>query len=123
MDNGGPGIPGFFIFFVILAVVIGVGTTWYRISTARSIARRTGMDVGDATAVALLNDNGLSAAYMRSGMQQPQQRVNQEPLPAEPEAPPRTPEQRLADLDNLHDAGRITDEEYAAARKRIIDSL
>lgn len=125
MDSGGPAIPGIFIFFFVVIVLIGVGSTLYRISTARNIARRNGMDVGDATAVALLNDNGLSAAYLRSGMQHPRSMTDPASGPAAPQPtpPPSTPEQRLQDLENLHNAGRITDEEYAAARKRIVDSL
>src|SRR3954447_19692294 len=117
MDNGGSGIPGIFIFFVFVVLMVGIGSTVYRISTARSIARRNGMDEGEATAVALLNDNGLSAAYLRGGMQPPPQSQLVPRVPkAAPTEPARTPAERLQDLEDLHAAGKITDEEYGAAR-------
>ncbi|BEP12516.1 hypothetical protein acdb102_08270 [Acidothermaceae bacterium B102] len=108
-----PDVPGivFVGAFALLAWVVGSGI--WRSSVARRIAERNGLDPRDASAVALLNDNGLAAAYVRSGMSGARP----------PAAPARTPAQRLADLDALHAAGTVTDEEYAAARQRIIDSI
>ncbi len=114
-SGGGPNITGIFIAFFLIALLIAGGAALYRVSLARRIAERSGMDVGDATRVALLNDNAVSAAYLRSGMQQ-------RPAPPAPSSV-RTIQQRLADVEQLHSEGTLTDEEYAASRQRIIGGL
>ena len=98
-----------------MVVVIGIASTLYRVSVARRIAQNNGLDPRDATAVALLNDNGLSAAYVRGGMQQGQR------PPADPPRYPAAAARRPRGA--ARHAGKITDAEYAAARQRIIDSL
>lgn len=43
--------------------------------------------------------------------------------PAQPAGSTATPGERLIDLNKAREAGAVTDEEYEAAKKRILDSL
>jgi hypothetical protein len=111
------GIPGWFVGLFVLAAIAGVAATVYRVSAARQMARRAGLDENAATTVALLDDNGLSAAYVASSLR---------PAPADAPAtqtPRRPAAERLAELQALKDAGAITETEYAARRQAIIDSI
>jgi hypothetical protein len=121
------GFPGWFVGIFVLVVLIGIGTTIYRVSAARSMARKAGLDQDAAGAVALLEDNGLSAAYVASSLH---------PRPATPGTPgapatdgsqadqhARPAAERLAERQSLKDAGAITESEYAARRQAIIDSI
>ena len=108
------GIPGSFIAFFVVVLVVGVCITVYRVSTARDMARKAGLDAGAAGAVALLEDNGLSAAYVASSLR---------PQPAGATPPSRPAAERLAELQALKDSGAVTESEYAARRQAIIDSI
>ena len=108
------GIPGSFIAFFVIVLVLGVGMTIYRVSTARDMARKAGLDADAAGAVALLEDNGLSAAYVASSLR---------PQPAPSTPPGRPAAERLAELQVLKDSGAVTESEYAARRQAIIDSI
>ena len=100
----------------LIAAVVGGGLTAWRVSTARSLARRAGMDPGQATAITLLGNDGLDAAYVASAVRTAQQRP-------EPVVPRKSTEDRLRELDRLRAADLVTDEEYARQRGVILDSV
>ena len=114
-DSGGPG-DGFGALFV-LALLIGIGFTIWKVSTARRMARDSGMDVGDATAMTLLTDEGFESTYLASNL-----RGQMTPAP-EPGPEPRSSELRLRELESLRTQGLVTEEEYAERRRAILDSL
>ena len=114
-DAGGPG-DGFGVLFV-LVLLAGIAFTVWKVSTARRMARDSGMDVGDATAMTLLTDEGFEATYLASNL-----RGQMTPQP-EPAPEPRSSEQRLRELESLRTQGLVTEEEYAARRRAILDSL
>lgn len=111
------GAGGGFAALLVIALVLGVAFTVWKVSTARRMARNSGMSTGDATAMALLTDDGFEATYLASNLR------GQTTAPA-PTTPPRAPAaDRLAELQTLHDRGLVTDEEYATARQKILDDL
>ena len=117
--GGDTGVPGSFVAFGVLTLLVGLGTLAWRISLARRVARDAGLDPDRATELTLLADNGLEAAYLVGGLR---------PRPAEPVPPPssataRSAEDRLRELQSLRDAGLVTAEEYDARRTAIVDSL
>lgn len=120
---GGPGggIPGGFVALFVLALFVGIGITIWKVSTARQLARQSGMDPNVATGITLLTDNGLDATYVASslrGRTQPDAAA-----PATPAAPPQTASSRLEELKTLLDGGMVTQQEYDERRKAIIDSV
>lgn len=110
------GIPGWFVAIFLLVLVLGVCTTVYRVSTAREMARKAGLDADAAGRIALLEDNGLSAAYVASSLRQGPEAAAREPSG-------RPAAERLAELQALKDAGTITESEYAARRQAVLDSI
>lgn len=114
LDNSSPGIPGGFVAFFVLIVVLAIGGTIWRVSTARRLATDAGLDPGLAGRVALMDEDGLSAAYVASSLR------SQHPVAA---PPPASASDRLAELKNLLDRGLITQAEHDERRKAIIDSL
>ena len=115
LDPGGS--DGFAAFFV-LALLAGVGLTIYKVSTARNIATKAGMDPGDATRMALLSDDGFEATYLAANL-----RDQTTQGPQAPAAPTATVAARLRELNELQEQGLITDDEFAARRSAIIASL
>jgi hypothetical protein len=113
---GDSGIPGFFVFAFVMVLLLGIGTTVWRVSTARRMARDAGMNVDDATAVTLMDDNGLSATYLASNLRHGAP-------PAADGAPSRTTAQRLAELQQLLAQGLVTQAEHDERRQRILDEL
>jgi hypothetical protein len=113
----GPG-DGFAVLFVLM-LLLGIGTTVWKVSTARRMARDSGMDEGDATAMTLLTDDGLESTYLASNLR------HQQPAPsAEPAAAAKgSTADRLEELQGLHARGLINDEELAAARRKILEGL
>ena len=115
-----PAGSGFFAFFFVMIVVLAIGSTLWRVSTARRMAERSGMDVGDATAMALLTEDGLPATYLASNLR-----------PAAPATPAATPAEdvaedvadRLRRLRSLLDQGLITQAEHDERRRAIIDEV
>lgn len=119
MPDPGGGLFALFPVFFVLVLVLGVGTTIYKVSTARRMARNAGLDEDDATAVALLGDPGLSTAYLASSLRGDRgEEVADAPAPA----PPSTAD-RLRELQQLRDQGLITVEEHDARRRAIIESV
>ena len=118
-DDLGPGfddgedVGRMFAVAAVLIVLIGVCGVVVRVSLARGMARRSGMDEGDATAVALLSDDGLDATYLASNLR-----------PVQPAASVgRRVAERLAELDDLRTRGLVTEQEYAERRAAILASL
>jgi hypothetical protein len=93
---GGTGIPGWFIALFVIAAIVGIGTSIWRFSVLRS--------------------GGLNPFVAR---EQLEARLNQTLTPAPP-AETGSIEQRLAELEDLHNRGVISDEELTAGRARII---
>lgn len=110
-----PGIPGFFGFFFVLVLLAGIAGTVWRVSTARRMARDSGMNVGDATAMTLLDEDGLSATYLASNFRGAPSRTA-DPAPA-------SAAERLRELAGLRDQGLITQDEHDERRARIIDGV
>ena len=119
-DGPSAAIPGAFAFFFVLVAFAAIAMTVWRVSTARRMARDSGMSESDATAMTLLSDDGFEATYLASNLRQPP------PAPATPPVapePPRASADRLRELQGLLDDGLITSDEYAARRSAILDGL
>ncbi len=82
VPGDGTGIPGWFVALFVLAIVVGIGVTVWKVSTARKLATQSGMDPGLATQMTLLTENGLDATYLASSLRQ------QSPTIAPPTAGP-----------------------------------
>lgn len=115
----GGGIDGFAVLFVLSALGAIAVTVW-KVSAARKMARRSGMDPNEATGMTLLTDDGFEATYLASSLRGEQATPGQY---AAPTATPGTPADRLQALQDLKDRGLITDSEYAARRQAIIDTV
>lgn len=125
LDGGGGGDGGGgFVALFVLVLVAGVAITVWKVSTARSLARQSGMDPDVATGMTLLTDDGFEATYLAANLRQPTSAT--EPPPATPSAPPmgpRTAAERLVELEQLLDRGLITQAEHDARRQTIIDGI
>jgi hypothetical protein len=119
-SNSGLGIPGWFVGVFVLVLVIGVGSTIWRVSTAQKLAKRSGMDAGLATQMTLLSEDGLEATYLAANLRG--SRNDAEPAAATAATTPSTAE-RLEQLKSLLDRGLVTQAEYDQRRKAIIDSV
>lgn len=99
MGPAGGGIPGWFIALVVIVAIAGVGTSIWRYSVLRS--------------------GGLNPFVAR---EQLEARLNQSQIMSPPPQPAaeKSIEQRLAELEDLHDRGVISDAELAAGRAKII---
>jgi hypothetical protein len=122
--TGGPGdgVPGAFgAFFVIALILGGIGTVW-KVAKARELARSAGLDEGHAGTMALMSDDGLEATYLAASLRQPTPESA-----GRPEQPATSDqasvEERLTELQRLRDQGLVTEEEYAAARTKILGDL
>ena len=116
----GSGIPGAFGALFVLALIVGIGFTIWKVSTARRMARDSGMSERDATAMALLTDDGFETTYLASNLRGQTGPPATEPPPA---AARGSASERLAELQGLRDQGLVTEDEYAAARQKILDDL
>lgn len=123
MDS--PGIPGEFIGLMVVFGLIGLGITVIKVSMARDMARRSGLDADEATAAMLLSEHGFEAAYLASNLR----RTTGAPAAADnghvvadltDRAPARSIEDRLRELQRLHDTDVVTDAEYAERRAAIL---
>src|SRR6478752_2280466 len=104
-------MPGWFAVFFVLVVGFGIGSTIWRVSTARRMAEQSGMNPDDATAMTLMSDDGFEATYLASNLR------GQTP------AAPSSAAQRLRELKALLNDGLITQAEHDERRRAIIDSL
>lgn len=122
-DPGGAGLPSAFLGLMIVAIAVGIGTTVWRVSVARRLAQDAGLDPGDATAITLLGNDGLDATYIASAMRSAQQSREPRRRPDLPLPRVTSAEDRLRELQRLHDQGLVTDEEYTHRRSAIVDTL
>ncbi|MFL6137889.1 MAG: hypothetical protein ACJ74O_08835 [Frankiaceae bacterium] len=109
---GGAGIPGGFVAIVVLIAALGLGSTAWRISTARRIARSNGLDPDDATAVALLDRDGLAATYLGAGLGRGRSAASRS-------AEERLAEERLAELERPDHRGRAPGDQAAHPRRHL----
>ena len=119
-DSATSGFGGGFVFLLVVGALVAVGLLIWRVTTAQKLARQSGMDPGLATQMTLLSDDGLDATYLASSLRQPPAAA---PAPAAAPPTPTTPSARLAELRSLLDGGLVTQAEYDARRKAIIDSV
>lgn len=113
------GPPGWFVALFVLALIASVGVTIYKVTMARDLARKSGMDPDQATAMTLLEDDGLEATYLASNLRPDQAG----PAPSSVPAAERSVTDRLAELEGLREQGLVTQAEYDARRTAILDSL
>lgn len=118
-DDVGTGMPPEFAAFFVLALLGGLAATLWRVSLARQVARDAGMDPDRATAMTLLSDDGLDATYLAANLRDRPDAPRAESLPGQV----RGADERLRELARLRDEGLVTQEEYDARRKAILDSL
>jgi hypothetical protein len=113
------GIPSGFVALMCLGFLVGIAITIYKVSMARDMARKSGMDADQATAMTLLTDDGLEATYLASSLR------GQPMASADPSAPTseRTPKERLDQLRELLADGTITQAEFDQRRSAILDSI
>ena len=119
-DSPGSGFGGAFVFLFVVALLAGAGIFVWKISTARKLARQSGMDPSLATQMTVLTDDGLEATYLASSLRgRAPAPVTTAPTPT----PPPTARARLEELKSLLDGGLITQAEYDDRRTAIIDSV
>lgn len=116
LASPGDGVPGFFVVFFLLVLALGVAGTAWRVSTARSLARRSGLDEQSAASMAMLTEHGLEATYLASSL-----RAQPAAAGATPAAP--TAADRLLELRSLLDRGLITQAEHDERRAQIIAGI
>jgi hypothetical protein len=114
------GIPGWFIAFAFFVVVIGIGTTIWKYSVAKQGAQKLGLDESTAAQMAFLDPNATAvagqlgaAAIARMKEQEGKDLTDNS----------RDLNDRLADLDEAHANGRVSDDEYQQIRKRLLDTF
>jgi hypothetical protein len=118
----GGGVPAVFVLFAVIAVLLAIGLIVWKVATARSLARQSGMDPDLATQLTLLTDDGLDATYLAANLRGPGGAGSaSSPVAAEP--PRADAAQRLTELKSLMDQGLVTPVEYEERRKAIIDTV
>jgi membrane protease subunit (stomatin/prohibitin family) len=85
----------------------------------RGIAR-TAVVAGTATAVSNRVSRRQEGRWAQQGQRQWEQQQQQMPAQAAP-APEEDPMERLKQLGQLHESGVLTDEEFAAAKAKILN--
>jgi hypothetical protein len=113
----GSGVPGWFVGIFVLVVIVGIGSTVWRVLTAQKLAQQSGMDPGLATQMTLMSDDGLDATYLAASL-----RGTRAGDTSPPPEPPSVAA-RLEELKGLLDRGLVTQAEYDERRKAIIDSV
>jgi hypothetical protein len=119
---GGPSPAGMFGLFLVLALVVGGGTFFWRVSAARRIAQQAGLDPDAAVTTTMLSRDGLAATYLAASLHRPADDEDRS-VAHPPPLSTRTAEDRLGELKRLHDQSLITDDEYAHRRTAIVDSV
>ena len=109
------GIPPAFIALFVVVLLAGVAMSVYRLSVVRDTARKAGLDPDEATRMALLDDDGVSTAYLAARLQSRGGAASA--------TPPRSAADRLQELDELKANGLVTEQEYADRRTAILDSI
>lgn len=116
-DGAGSSGGGILPILVVLALLVGGGTLFWKVSMARRMATEAGMDPGRATAMAVFTHDGLDATYLASSL-----RESRDPEPAAA-TPTRSAGDRLRELEKLRDEGLLTPAEYDSHRQAIVDSV
>ena len=102
-----PGPSNGFSGLFVLALLVGVGITIWKVTTARRMARGSGMSETDATTMTLLTDDGLEATYLASHL-----RGQAAPPPVAPPLPSSVADRLLAADAAAGTGALITPEEY-----------
>lgn len=116
-DPGASGIPGAFVFLVVVIILVSIGITIWKVNTAQKLAKQSGMDPGLATQLTLLSDEGLDATYVASSLRQ------RPVTPVADTSKPVSAAERLTELSSLLDQGLISTSEYDERRRAIIETL
>ncbi|WP_107765394.1 SHOCT domain-containing protein [Nocardioides terrigena] len=111
------GVPDLFLLFFFLVLVTGVAGVVWRIQAARSMARRAGLDEGEAVRMALTSEDGLTATYLASSLRGPSAGA-----PGHDHVV-RDTATRLRELDRLLSEGLITQDEHTSRRAGILDEV
>jgi hypothetical protein len=128
-SGGGSGFVGAVALIFVLGLIGSIVVIVWRVRTAQTLARRSGLDESIATQMALFTDNGLDATYLAASLRQPPAAPAAPATPVSSPAPPQVaPEaravaERLAELTRLRDQGVITPEEHDRRRAAIIDQV
>src|SRR4051812_9100576 len=70
-DDSTAGFGGGFAFLVVIALVVGIAITVWKVSTAQKLARQSGVDPGLAPQMTLLTHDRLAAADLAPGLRPP----------------------------------------------------
>ena len=114
--TGGSGIPGAFVGVMVAVLMAGLIGTVFVVIWVRRAAREAGLDPDTATAVALLNNNAVSATYLASSVAK-----TRSPIPEASRPVPVS--ERLATLQDLVEKGVISKAEYEKRRSAILDTI
>ncbi len=114
-QGGDPG--GAFAALFGLMIVAAIALTVWKVSTARRMARDSGMSERDATTMALLSDDGFEATYLAANLR------GQTAPPVPGPGGGRTVAERLRELDKLRAEDLLSVEEHERARQTILGSL
>jgi hypothetical protein len=112
---------GAFVALFVLALVVGIGFTVWKLSMTRTMAREAGIDPDRATAMTFLSDEGFEATYLAASLRKEPQASSSGA--GAPDGPQTTAADRLRALDELRAQALVTEEEYAERRRAILDSL
>jgi hypothetical protein len=132
--DGAPSWFGAWIVFVIIAGIVGLAV---RVSLARRFAREAGIDEDEATTAAVFGTGAVTATYLAASAARQHgtaaAAADQGHVIADlsgasaptdaPATPARSSADRLRELERLRDQKLITDSEYDARRKAILESI
>ena len=118
-----PGIPGAFIALFVIFAVIGVGVAIWKFSVAKESAEEMGVSPSTATKLALIDPDTTAVAGSLGSAAIDRLKDNGGDHTSNPSLSQGDLDQRLADLDEAHKSGRVTEEEYQTIRKRLLDSF
>jgi hypothetical protein len=120
--SSGGGVPGAFVLLAVFAVLFAIELNAWRVTTARSLARQSGMDPGLATQMTLLTEDGLDATYLAPTVRN-RQGGGSTASPVAPEPPRADAAERQTELRSLMEQGLVTPAEYEGRRRTIIDTV
>jgi hypothetical protein len=122
LGSSGGGVPGSFVLLAVFALLLAIGLTAWTVTTARSLARQSGMDPGPATQLTLLTEDGLDAIHLAASLRAPQS-GGAVASPVATELPRAGAPQRLTERTSLMDQGLHTAMEYDERRRAIIETV
>lgn len=105
---------------MVLIFLVGIGMAVWKYSVAKDGAQKLGLDESTAAQMAFLDPDATAvaghlgaAAIARMKEQEGKDLTDNS----------RDLNDRLADLDEAHTSGRLTDDEYQQIRKRLLDTF